>query len=46
MPATPYLAEMMRLASSLYLGLRPGELAGLRWADADFDKGVIRVRGR
>jgi integrase len=29
---------------ALYLGLRPGELTGLRWEDADFDKGVIRVR--
>ena len=25
-------------------GLRRGELLGLRWADVDFDKGVIRVK--
>jgi integrase len=28
----------------LYTGLRPGELAGLRWADVDLDEGVIHVR--
>jgi integrase len=28
----------------LTCGLRPGELLGLRWEDADFDRGVIRVR--
>jgi integrase len=29
---------------AFYLGLRPGELTGLRWADVDFGKDVIRVR--
>ncbi len=29
---------------ALYCGLRPGELTGLRWADADFGQGLIRVR--
>jgi len=29
---------------ALYCGLRPGELTGLRWEDADFGAGVIRVR--
>jgi integrase len=29
---------------ALHLGLRPGELTGLRWEDADFTAGVIRVR--
>jgi integrase len=28
----------------LYLGLRPGEAAGLSWKDIDFDQGVIHVR--
>ena len=28
---------------ALYLGLRPGELTGLRWEDIDFASGVIRV---
>jgi integrase len=27
----------------LYLGLRPGEAAGLAWPDIDFDKGIIHV---
>jgi integrase len=27
----------------LILGMRPGELAGLRWEDVDFDTGVISV---
>ncbi len=27
----------------LYLGLRPGEAAGLAWDDIDFDKGIIHV---
>ena len=29
---------------ALYCGLRPGELTGLRWEDADTDAGLIRVR--
>jgi len=29
---------------ALYLGMRPGELTGLRWEDVDFADGVIRVR--
>ena len=28
----------------LYLGLRPGEAAGLAWDDVDFDGDVIHVR--
>jgi len=28
----------------LILGMRPGELTGLRWQDVDFDAGVISVR--
>jgi integrase len=28
----------------LYLGLRPGEAAGLTWADVEFDAGVVHVR--
>lgn len=28
----------------LTLGLRPGEVAGLRWPDVDLDTGVIHVR--
>ncbi len=28
---------------ALFCGLRRGELRGLRWADVDFDRGVIRV---
>lgn len=28
----------------LILGLRPGELTGLRWQDIDFDTGVISIR--
>jgi len=30
-------------ATALYAGLRRGELQGLRWADVDFEAGVIRV---
>jgi integrase len=29
---------------ALHLGLRPGELTGVRWEDVDFAGGVIRVR--
>jgi integrase len=29
---------------ALFLGLRPGELTGLRWEDVDFTAGLIRVR--
>ena len=29
---------------ALHLGLRPGELTGLRWEDVDLSEGVIRVR--
>lgn len=29
--------------TALLLGLRPGELLGLRWADVDFDRGTISV---
>jgi len=31
----------------LYLGLRPGEVAAIGWADIDFDNGIIHIwRGR
>jgi integrase len=30
-------------ATALYAGLRRGELQGLRWADVDFEAGVMRV---
>jgi integrase len=29
---------------ALHLGLRPGELTGLRWEDVDFADGMLRVR--
>jgi integrase len=29
---------------ALTLGLRQGELLGLRWEDLDLDRGVLRVR--
>jgi integrase len=31
-------------AVALTLGLRQGELLGLRWEDLDLDRGVLRVR--
>jgi integrase len=31
-------------ATAVYAGLRRGELRGLRWADVDFDAGVIQVQ--
>lgn len=31
-------------ATLLYLGLRKGELAGLRWCDVDFRRGFVTVR--
>ena len=31
------------IAIMLYCGLRPGEVAALRWSDFDFDKNVIHV---
>jgi len=31
--------------SMLLLGLRPGEAAGLTWADVDLDEGVLQVAG-
>lgn len=31
-------------ATSIYAGLRAGELWGLRWEDVDFDRRVLRVR--
>ena len=40
-------AETHRLGAlvtvGVMLGLRPGELTGLRWADVDLDAGVLRV---
>lgn len=32
-----------RLEAPWTLGMRPGELTGLRWEDVDFDTGVISV---
>jgi integrase len=32
------------IVTGVMLGLRPGELLGLRWEDADLDTGVVRVR--
>jgi integrase len=32
------------LVTSLFCGLRPGEMLGLRWQDIDFQEGAIRVR--
>jgi integrase len=33
------------IVTGLMLGLRPGELLGLRWADIDLDEGVLDVTG-
>jgi integrase len=30
-------------ATAVYTGLRKGELAGLRWEDVDFARGLVRV---
>lgn len=38
---TPYAA---RWSVGLALGLRPGEVLGLRWSDVDLDEGVLHVR--
>jgi integrase len=32
------------IVTAIMLGLRPGEMTGLRWADVDIRNGVIRVR--
>ncbi len=32
------------LALSCFLGLRPGEIAALRWEDFDFDNGSVNIR--
>jgi integrase len=32
------------VVTGVMLGLRPGELLGLRWEDIDFEAGVLRVR--
>jgi integrase len=32
------------LATAIFTGLRQGELLGLRWADVDFDNGLVHVR--
>lgn len=37
---SPYEAMFVAMA---YLGLRPGEAAGLAWADVDFDNGVVHI---
>lgn len=36
--------ELAMLGLLLYAGLRQGELLGLRWADIDFEAGLIRLR--
>lgn len=33
------------LTTAIMCGLRPGELAQLRWENVDYDAGVLRVRG-
>ena len=33
-------------ATAVMLGLRPGELLGLRWEDVDLARGILRVRAR
>lgn len=38
---TPYAA---RWSVGLALGLRPGEVLGLRWSDVDLEEGVLHVR--
>lgn len=42
-PGLPHRLEALWL-TQLMLGLRPGEVAGLRWADVDLAGGVIHVR--
>lgn len=37
-------SERALWATGFYAGLRRGELRGLRWADVDFEAGVIHVR--
>ncbi len=41
--ATPPLYRPM-IATAIFTGLRQGELLGLKWADVDFEAGVVRVR--
>ena len=38
---TEHLGPMIRLG--LLVGMRPGELAGLRWSDVDFDRRLLTV---
>lgn len=38
------LRSRAAFATSIYAGLRAGELWGLRWGDVDFARGVIHVR--
>lgn len=50
--AAAYLAALadhphgLALSLALILGLRRGEICGLRWADIDFDAGVLHVRNQ
>lgn len=37
-----WLEVLVKLGA--YLGLRRGEICGLRWSDIDFERGVIRIR--
>jgi integrase len=34
------------IAAAVFTGCRQGELLGLRWADVDFDAGLVHVRGQ
>jgi integrase len=37
-------AAFVLYATAIYTGMRAGELAGLRWSDVDFERGVITIQ--
>jgi len=39
----PYRAVAPKIAAAAHLGLRQGELAGLRWGDVDWSRGLVTV---